>query len=196
MRKREVLGIALLIFGSTGIFLSIKNATPQYVYLTAKRDISPGEILARNDFRSVSLYLADAAVEYVGAEVNLDSHRSLRRIKSGEIIPRDAITRSREIESRGLITFPVESSKIPTDLSKGSVIDLYFFSRATLGVQSEQTELVENFPRLRIQQISMPTGQLDGDSLISIFVAQSDVSRLLQLISTCSISISQRFDDE
>jgi hypothetical protein len=65
-----------------------------------------------------------------------------------------------------------------------------------LGAQSEQTELVENFPRLRVQQISMPTGQLDGDSLISIFVAQSDVSRLLQLISTCSISISQRFDDE
>lgn len=196
MRKREILGLVLLLVGASGIFLSAKDSAPQNVYLTAKRDISPGEIVKKGDFREISLYLADSAGEYIGAEINLDSHRSLRKIKSGEIVPRDAISGATESESRRLVTFNVESSKIPPNLKEGSLIDLYFFSRPDLGTSSSQIELVESFLYLRIHEITLPTVQLDGNTLISVLVDEMDVARLLQLISTCAISISQRFDDE
>jgi hypothetical protein len=196
MRKREVVALIFLIVGAGGIFLSVKGTAPQYEYLTAKRDIFPGEILESGDFRGVTLNLSDAAVAYVSAETDLNSHRSLRKIKSGEIIPRDAISRIKDIESRRLVTLSIEREKFSVNLKKGALVDLYFFSKPTLDVIPKPIELVETFPQVRIHELSTPTAQLEEKALFSILVEDANVARILELISTCTLSLSQRFDDE
>ena len=196
MRKREILGLVLLIAGASGIFLSVRQSPPQYVYLTAGRDIFPGEIVANSDFRTQSLYLASSASQYVSGDMKLQGHRSLRKISRGEVIPRDALTSESEIEERRLLTFQVSLSEAPPTLEVGDLIDIYFFSIAPTDIGGDQATLIDVVEKIRIKEISKGSEGLDGKVTISALFVQEIAPDVMTMLASAKISVAQRFDSD
>lgn len=195
MRKRELLGLIFLVVGAAGVYLSVQQTPAQYVYLTAGRDISPGEVVVNDDFVRESLSLSTAANKYVTGDVRLAGHRALRTIARGEVVPRAALTKEQEIEERQLVTFTLPSSDIPEKLHAGNLIDIYFFAVTNRGALDEQFELAKTLQKIRIQGIHSKDKQLDGRVTISVLVDQKESGEVLSLIASSRIAITQRFDD-
>jgi hypothetical protein len=195
MRKREVLGLIFLVVGAVGVYISVRLTPPQYVYLTAGRDISPGEVIASDDFVRESLFLSTAGNKYVTGDFILAGHRALRKIARGEIIPRGALTSEREMEERHLVTFTIPTSHIPEKLQAGNLIDIYFFTVKNQGALDEKFELAKVLSKARIQSIQSKDGQLDGQVTISVLVDQKESGEIISLITNSRLAIAQRFDD-
>jgi hypothetical protein len=195
MRKRELLGLIFLVLGATGVYLSVRHTPPQYVYLTAVRDIAPGEVVGDGDFLPESLFLSTSANLYVSGEFQLAGHRSLRKIARGEIIPRAALTSEPEIEERHLVTFSLPTAQSPDKLQSGTLIDIYFFKVSNQGALDEQFELTRVLPKVRIQSVHSQESQLAGELTISVLVDPKEAGEVLSLISSSRIFITQRFDD-
>ena len=195
MRKKELLGLSLLILGAVGIYFSAKQTPNKFEYLTATRDISPGDVVAAADFASSSMDLSKSASRYVSAGVQLAGHRALRRISRGEIIPRDALTSEIEIERRHLLTFTVGKSSSPHDLKVGDLVDIYFFSIPSGAALSEEIRLLKVAPKIRVHAIYVDENQVDGPLTISALFEERDSGEFMRLIATSRISLAQRFDD-
>ena len=195
MRKKEITGLILLAMGAGGIYLSIQSSTPQYVYLTAKHDIAPGDFVSNSDFKGTSLYLADQGKHYLSADAKFTSHQSLRRINAGEVAPRDAIALSQGLDERKLFTFTVDAKQIPAGLSTGDLIDIHFLT-STENTAIEQTVQWKTvFEKMRIRRIEKSSVQLDGRIQVGILVNPDKIKELVLLASECSIVLVQRFDD-
>lgn len=195
MRKKELLGFLLLIIGACGIYFSAKQSPTQFEYLTASRDISPGEVVATQDFTRASMSLFGAAPRYVSADIKLAGHRSLRTIARGEIVPRDALTSMIEIEHRHLLTFTVAKSSLPHDLKVGDLIDIYFFSIPNGAAVDEEIQLLKIVPKIRVYGLATDENQIDGQVNISALFEASDSGEYMTLIATARIAVTQRFDD-
>ena len=195
MRKREILGLLFLVIGASGVFLSVRQAPPQYVYLTASRDISSGEIVKKSDFSRESLYLSSSATRYISANAKVSGHRALRSMSKGELVPRDSLTSQVEVEERHLLTFKVSQSESPQNLTSGDVIDIYFFSVPSSGVIDERVELVKIIQQIKIQDISIDKNRMDDRLTISALFDKDESEEVMTLITQCKISISQRFDN-
>ena len=195
MRKKELLGLSLLLVGAVGIYFSAKQTPAKYEYLTATRDISPGDIVTSADFARSSMDLSKSAAKYVSAGVRLTGHRSLRRISRGEIIPRDALTREIEIERRHLLTFTVAKSSSPRTLKVGDLVDIYFFSISSGAALTEEIRLLKVAPKIRVHTISVDENQIDGPLTISALIEERNSTEYMTLIATSRIALVQRFDD-
>lgn len=195
MRKRELVGLVFLIIGASGVYLSVRQTPPQYIYLTASRDISVGEIVSAQDFTPDSLYLSNSDKKYVSGGVDLDGHRALRSITRGEIIPRAAFSSEIEIEERRLLTFVVAKSQAPKQLKSGDVIDLYFFSIPSNVALNEQVELITVVEEVRIREVEDDDAQFDGKITISALFNENQTRSIITLLANSSIAVAQRFDD-
>ena len=195
MRKKELLGLILLVLGGGGIYLSVSNGPPQYLYLTAARDISPGQVVESQDFSQQSLHLATASSLYVSGSALVTGHRALRRISRGELVPRDALSSTTEVEQRHLLTFTVAKSDLPRGLKIGDLIDIYFFTIPTGSSVTEEIKLIDVKPRIRVQSIERDPNQVDSQVTISALFEASDSKDIMTLIATAKIALAQRFDD-
>ena len=195
MRKRELLGLIFLVIGAIGVFMSVRQTPPQHVYLTASRDISPGEVVGSEDFLRDSLFLSNSADKYVTGDIKLVGYRALRKIARGEVVPRAALTREREIEERHLVTFTLPKTHIPANLQVGNLIDIYFFTTTNRGALDEQFDLTKVLTKVRVQSMQTKDVQIDGQVTISVLVDQKESSEVISLITSSRISIAQRFDD-
>ena len=195
MRKRELFGLIFLVIGATGVFISVRQAPPQYVYLTASRDISPGEVVSSKDFLRDSLFLSNSADKYVTGDIKLVGYRALRKIARGEVVPRAALTSERELEERHLVTFTVPKTQIPANLQVGNLIDIYFFTTTNRGALDEQFDLTKVLTKVRVQSMQTKDVQIDGQVTISVLVDQKESSEVISLITSSRIAITQRFDD-
>ena len=195
MRKKELLGLILLVLGGGGIYLSVSNGPPQYLYLTAARDISPGQVVESQDFSLQSLHLAKASSHYVSGSAPVTGHRALRRISRGELVPRDALSSTTEVEQRRLLTFTVAKSDLPRGLKIGDLIDIYFFTIPTGSSVTEEIKLIDVRPRIRVQSIERDPNQVDSQVTISALFEASDSKDIMTLIATAKIALAQRFDD-
>ena len=195
MRKREIIGLLFLVVGASGVYLSVRQTPPQYIYLTASRDIAVGEIVSARDFTPESLYLSSAEDKYVSGDVDLSGHRSIRSISRGEIIPRAALTSEVEIEGRLLVTFEVARSRVPIGLKSGDLIDLFFFSIPTGIADDEEVKLVDVVEGIRIKEVQTENVQLDDKMTISAFFNREQSTEVLTLIARSTISVAQRFDN-
>ena len=195
MRKRELLGLSLLILGGGGIYLSASNGPPEYQYLTAAREISPGEIVGSQDFSEQSLHLAAASSHYVSGSAQVSGHRALRRMSRGELIPRDALSSKIEVEQRRLLTFTVSKADLPPGLKTGDLIDIYYFTIPTGSSVTEEIKLIKVTSRIRVHSITKDPNQFDGQVTISALFEASDAREIMGLIVTSKIALAQRFDD-
>lgn len=194
MRKRELVGLVFLIIGASGVYLSVRQTPPQYIYLTASRDISVGEIVSEQDFTPESLYLSNSENKYVSGSFDLDGHRALRSITRGEIIPRAAITSEIEVEERRLLTFVVAKSQAPEQLKSGDVIDLYFFSIPSNIALNEPAKLITVVEQVRIRAVENGQAQFDGKMTISALFDKNQTREIITLLANSSIAVAQRFD--
>lgn len=197
-RKRELAGLLLLVVGATGIYLSVERSAPTYIYLTAKRDISPGELVSSTDFSSAPFSLGRSAPQYISGDAKFNGRRSLRKIDSGELVPRNAITMEAAIEKRQLITFTIPAVRVSKNVNRNSVIDIYFFGSNEVGggVADESKPTVEKvFERVRIAAIERGSSQFDGDVSISILIESEKVLEFMTELSHSAVYVSERFDD-
>lgn len=194
MRKRELIGVVFLIIGASGVFLSIRQSPPQFLYLTATRDIWPGEIVSSADFESQSLYLSDSGGKYVSGDVKLNGHKSVRMIARGEVIPRAAFTSQAKEENRRLLTFVVPKIQMPKSLKPGDLIDIYFFSIPDLQSSGEPSELDTVIEKIRVKSIDHDDAQLGGKVTISALFEEEKAREIMTLIARSTIAIAQRFD--
>lgn len=195
MRKRELLGLVFLLVGASGVYFSVRQAPPQYVYLTAGRDISPGEILSSSDFTRESLFLSSAGDLYISGDVQISGNRALRAIGRGEVIARGALTEDIQREARDLLTFTVLKAEMPANLKVGDLIDLYFFANPKSNLSEENHTLSKVIPKIRVQAITVDENQLDGHIAISALFEKQIVREVMILLAKSHITISQRFDD-
>ena len=195
MRKKEIAGLVLLIVGAIGIYLSVQRSTPEYVFLTAKRNITPGETISTTDFVGKKMNLGEAASLYLGGDAKFRARRALRSIKTGEVVPREAVTMDEFMETRRLIGFSVPNSKLPNGLKVGDLFDLYFFTQPQNNGSQSPVELARVYEKLRVFSLQKDSSQLDGKISLNAFIESTDVGEFLTYVERSSITIVKRFDE-
>ena len=195
MRKKEIVGLLFLIVGAAGIYLSVQRSAPEYIYLIAKRDITPGEIISSSDLVRKSMNLSESSNLYLSGDAKFQSRRTLRRIGSGEAIPRDALTAEVESESRRLITFSLPKNRVPSTLSSGDLADIYFFNNPEFSGNSEKISLIKIFEKIRVKSVDRQSTQLDGSVTLTAYLEESDAIEFATLLASSVLSLAQRFDD-
>ena len=195
MRKKEIAGLVLLIVGAIGIYLSVQRSTPEYVFLTAKRNIAPGETISTADFVGKKLNLGEAASLYLGGDAKFRARRALRSINTGEVVPREAVTMEEFTETRRLIGFSVPNSKLPNGLKVGDLFDLYFFTQPQNNGSQSPVELARVYEKLRVFSLQKDSSQLDGKISLNAFIESTDVGEFLTYVERSSITIVKRFDE-
>ena len=196
MRKREIIGMGLLIVGAAGMLLSMRNSTPHSVYLVAARDVAPGAHISATDFVKMPLDLRGTSTNYISAAAKFSNRQSLRRIKKGEIIPRDAISKAESIEKRKEVTLTLTSSKIPPDLKSGDQVDIYFFKVPQDDLMNKTVELLKSYERVRIYSVTKPDGQFNGEVTATVLIYPEDVQRFLTLQVSSELLLVKSLDDE
>lgn len=196
MRKKEFVGIGLVIIGAAGMLFSMRDLAPQSAYFVATHDVAPGEHLSSTDFNRIPLELREAATHYIGASAQFSNRKALRRIKKGEIIPRDAISQAESIEQRKQVTFALASSKIPQDLQSGDLVDIYFFKVPNRDLPNESVELLKSYEKVRVYSVSKSDSQFNGEQTVTLLLNPDDVREFLALLVFTELTLVKGLSDE
>ena len=183
MRKKEIVGIGLVIIGAAGMLFSMRDLAPESTYFVATRDVAPGAHLSSTDFNRIPLELREAATHYISASAQFSNRKALRRIKKGEIIPRDAISQAESIEQRKQVTFALASSKIPQDLQSGDL-------------QNESVELLKSYEKVRVYSVAKYDSQFNGDQTVTLLLNPDDVREFLTLLVFNELTLVKGLSDE
>ena len=179
MRKRELLGALLLSVGVVGIWFSVRNPLPPDVYFTTIRDLAAGEVVSFTDFQAIPLDLRGAGAHYISAESKFSHHRVIRRIAKGEILPRDAISKRKDVERRKQVTFTLLATKIPAGLEDGDLVDIYFFNVPTAGVTDSSVQLLKSYQKVQIDAVAKAEGQINAESTLTLLIDPEIVGAFL-----------------
>jgi hypothetical protein len=195
MRKKEIIGSALVIIGVAGMYLSTRDALPKIQYFTAIRDFNAGEVVAASDFRAVAIDLRTAGNHYITANARFSAHRVLRKISRGELIPRDAISSQTTPERRKEISLTLPNNKSPIGLKRGDLVDIYFFEVPTEGEIEKSVQQLRIFQQIQIHSIEKEQSQFNGDININILLNPEDVSDFLTLLLGNEFWLSKGSED-
>ena len=196
MRKKEIVGIGLVIIGAAGMLFSMRDLAPESTYFVATRDVAPGAHLSSTDFNRIPLELREAATHYISASAQFSNRKALRRIKKGEIIPRDAISQAESIEQRKQVTFALAISKTPQDLKSGDLVDVYFFKVLNRDLQNESVELLKSYEKVRVHSVSKSDSQFNGDQTVTLLLNPDDVREFLTLLVFNELTLVKGLSDE
>lgn len=120
---RFLIGIALVAISITGVWFLIAASDDVTPVLQANRTITKGEVLVAGDFRVAEVGLGALAGNYVSPGSLGEGQIAARTLRKGELVPTSATAPAAGARSTTIV---VESStRIPHDVSAGSVVELW-----------------------------------------------------------------------
>jgi hypothetical protein len=129
---RLVLGVLLVLLSVVGgarLFASAERLTGVYA---AAHDLTPGERITPADLTVARVRIDGDADRYVAAGAMPVGYVVTRLVGAGELVPAGALAGS-PVKPTRLVTVPVQSGHLPSDLGHGDLVDVYLTPKVAAG---------------------------------------------------------------
>jgi hypothetical protein len=129
---RLVLGLLLVLLSVVAgarVFASADHLTGVYA---AAHDLTPGERITSGDLTVTQVRITGDAGRYVAAGSVPVGYVVTRMVGAGELVPTGALAASPAKPMR-LVTVPVQSGHLPSDLGHGDLVDVYLTPKVAAG---------------------------------------------------------------
>ena len=123
--SRLALGIALLISALLVGTLIAKEANRTVYVWAASGELAPGNTISASDIRQTPVLLPESAKNYISANAQLIGATVMHRVGVGELIPVSSVTVDSEKLRERAVPLTIEITDLPSDLTRGEIIDLY-----------------------------------------------------------------------
>lgn len=123
--SRLALGIALLISALLVGTLIAKEANRTVYVWAASGELAPGNTISASDIRQTPVLLPESAKNYISANAQLIGATVMHRVGVGELIPVSSVTVDSEKLRERAVPLTIEITDLPSDLTRGQIIDLY-----------------------------------------------------------------------
>ena len=123
--SRLALGIALLISALLVGTLIAKEANRTVYVWAASGELAPGNTISASDIRQTPVLLPESAKSYISANAQLIGATVMHRVGVGELIPVSSVTVDSEKLRERAVPLTIEITDLPSDLTRGQIIDLY-----------------------------------------------------------------------
>jgi len=182
IQKRIVVAASLLVAAliSSVAITTIGNTTQEF--WIASRSISPGEVIQAGDILKGSVSLKESAPLYISAQFNPVGKIAIRSIGQAELIAQTAVGGDEEIASSEIVPLHLSVADIPSDISVGEEIAIYWVPEAMGAQIVGDPQLV--LRGIYLRSVDRKNSNFGNDVSITVSVDTSQVISLLSATST------------
>jgi hypothetical protein len=123
--SRLAMGLALFIIAISAGSLIAKEANRTVYVWASTGELAPGNTITTDDLKAVSVLLPESAKNYISANAPLIGAIVVHRIGAGDLVPVTSISGESQQLAQRAVPLSIELTDLPTDLSRGEVIDIY-----------------------------------------------------------------------
>lgn len=182
VQKRIIVAASLLVAAlvSSVAITTIGNTSEDF--WVASRTISPGEILRSADVTKGSVSLKNSAPLYISGQSNPVGKIAILAIGQGELIAQSALGAQDEVASNEIVPLHLSIADIPSDISVGEKIAIYWVPEAMGSQVLEDPQLV--LRDIYLRSVDRKNSNFGNDVSITVSVDSSQVISLLSATST------------
>jgi len=175
--SRLALGIALLISALLVGTLIAKEANRTVYVWAASGELAPGNTISASDIRQTPVLLPESAKNYISANAQLIGATVMHRVGVGELIPVSSVTVDSEKLRERAVPLTIEITDLPSDLTRGEIIDLYAIPNSSPKSILEP-QLISG--AITVAEVSLKNNS--GKSLVVVNLPENNVLNTLSFI--------------
>jgi len=147
-------------------------------YWVAKSALAPGVEISRDQIALVKVALGESASRYISSNTPLEGSYVTRAQSAGELISIDDVSDLAPTQRTQLVPIAVRTSDLPSDISIGEVINIYWVPESAMGgVQIGMPEVVVK--NAYIRSIDRKSANFSSDIALTISLIDSQIIKLL-----------------
>jgi len=147
-------------------------------YWVAKSALAPGVEISRDQIALVKVALGESASRYISSNTPLEGSYVTRAQSAGELISIDDVSDLAPTQRTQLVPIAVRATDLPSDISIGEVINIYWVPESAMGgVQIGMPEVVVK--NAYIRSIDRKSANFSSDIALTISLIDSQIIKLL-----------------
>jgi len=147
-------------------------------YWVTKSALAPGVEISRDQIALVKVALGESASRYISSNTPLEGSYVTRAQSAGELISIDDVSDLAPTQRTQLVPIAVRTTDLPSDISIGEVINIYWVPESAMGgVQIGMPEVVVK--NAYIRSIDRKSANFSSDIALTISLIDSQIIKLL-----------------
>ena len=185
---RTYFAIGLLVISLLAAIAITGKANQSVTVWAASSEIMPGDVISNSNIRAVKVFLPESINEYMSSRNVIHNGISNRRIASGELIPRRAVSVSFAGEATRSVPLRIARNDLPSDLTSGQVVDIYYLPQANLNsTKAVRTELISE--AVLVESIDQKSKDMGGEIGIVLKIPEFEVMKLLAALNNSRVVV-------
>jgi hypothetical protein len=185
---RTYFAIGLLVISLLAAIAITGKANQSVTVWAASSEIMPGDAISNLNIRAVKVFLPESINEYMSSRNVIHNGISNRRIASGELIPRRAVSVSFAGEATRSVPLRIARNDLPSDLTSGQVVDIYYLPQANLNsTKAVRTELISE--AVLVESIDQKSKDMGGEIGIVLKIPEFEVMKLLAALNNSRVVV-------
>ena len=185
---RTYFAIGLLVISLLAAIAITGKANQSVTVWAASSEIMPGDEISNSNIRAVKVFLPESINEYMSSRNVIHNGISNRRIASGELIPRRAVSVSFAGEATRSVPLRIARNDLPNDLTSGQVVDIYHLPQANLNsTKAARTELISE--AVLVESIDQKSKDMGGEIGIVLKIPEFEVMKLLAALNNSRVVV-------
>jgi hypothetical protein len=185
---RTYFAIGLLVISLLAAIAITGKANQSVTVWAASSEIMPGDEISNSNIRAVKVFLPESINEYMSSRNVIHNGISNRRIASGELIPRRAVSVSFAGEATRSVPLRIARNDLPNDLTSGQVVDIYYLPQANLNsTKAARTELISE--AVLVESIDQKSKDMGGEIGIVLKIPEFEVMKLLAALNNSRVVV-------
>lgn len=147
-------------------------------YWVAKGNLAPGSEISQDDISLVKVALGEISSDYISSETSLVGSYLLRAQSAGELIAINEVSDLVPTDRAQQVPIAVRSADLPTDLSIGEAINIYWVPDSAMGgVQIGSPEIVVR--QAYIRSLDRKSSNFSSEVALTISLLDNQIINLL-----------------
>lgn len=147
-------------------------------YWVATRNLAPGSEISPDDIYLVKVSLGDISSDYISGETPLVGSYLIRAQSAGELIALNEVSDLAPTDRAQQVPIAVRSSDLPTDISIGEAINIYWVPDSAMGgVQIGSPEIVVR--QAYIRSLDRKSSNFSSEVALTISLLDTQIINLL-----------------
>ena len=147
-------------------------------YWVAARNLAPGSEISPDDIYLVKVALGDISSDYISGETPLVGSYLIRAQSAGELIALNEVSDLAPTDRAQQVPIAVLSSDLPTDISIGEAINIYWVPDSAMGgVQIGSPEIVVK--QAYIRSLDRKSSNFSSEVALTISLLDTQIINLL-----------------
>ena len=147
-------------------------------YWVAARNLAPGSEISPDDIYLVKVALGDISSDYISGETSIVGSYLIRAQSAGELIALNEVSDLAPTDRAQQVPIAVLSSDLPTDISIGEAINIYWVPDSAMGgVQIGSPEIVVR--QAYIRSLDRKSSNFSSEVALTISLLDTQIINLL-----------------